>query len=208
MSKRKLSSDSIEPLQAKRRDEYTKGSRFHVANVGDYDRKLPTYSQPREINSYSIDSDRHVWFDDRELKYYYEPTGKHLSVGYDQFIKRDETLKEHLDTLLDALTDAQQHSDDPSLTKADIGTIFMEEETTEQKRNLENNKSNRQDLMAYWGYKFETLCTVSNPEPGENELQQRLRDSANTNVQYCVVVKTRLGKTSIIMGAEVDCIEG
>ncbi|KAG0176423.1 Dom-3 Z [Apophysomyces sp. BC1034] len=208
MSRRKLSSDNSQPVQSKRFARNPQTSKFPVAQADAYQGPLPSYSQPREINSYSIDSDRRVWFDDRELKYYYEPTGKHLSVGYDRFIKRDETLKEHLDTLLDAMTDAQQRSEDPNLTKADIGTIFLEEQATDQKRNWENNKSERQDLMAYWGYKFESLCTASTPKPEDTELQQRITDSANTNVQYCIVVKTKLGKTSLIMGAEVDCIEG
>lgn len=63
--------------------------------------------------------------------------------------------------------------------------------------------------MSYWGYRFETLSTMTKPphevSKGDPELQERLTGSANTNVQYCIVVKTRLGNNSIMMGAEVDC---
>lgn len=64
--------------------------------------------------------------------------------------------------------------------------------------------------MGYWGYRFETLCTVSQPphKVNKEELKKRDNESANTNVQYCVVVKTKLGNNSIIMGAEVDCCRG
>ena len=66
--------------------------------------------------------------------------------------------------------------------------------------------------MSYWGYRFETLCTVTKP-PHEMtkkdiELQDRLTASANTNIQYCILAKTKLGNNSIIMGAEVDCCRG
>lgn len=82
----------------------------------------------------------------------------------------------------------------------------------EQKQAQENESSDKQKLMCYWGYRFETLSTLSKPPhkvtKGDIELQQRLKDSANTNIQYCILVKTKLGDNSIIMGAEVDCCRG
>lgn len=79
----------------------------------------------------------------------------------------------------------------------------MEEQATEQKQRQEQTMSDRQKLMSYWGYSFESMCTATDPQgtPDPN-------DVPNTNVQYCVAVKTRLGKNTIAMGAEVDCIEG
>ncbi|GJJ73685.1 RAT1-interacting protein [Entomortierella parvispora] len=38
------------------------------------------------------------------------------------------------------------------------------------------------------------------------ELVGRLDGIVNTNFQYCTVARTRIGRNSIIMGAEVDCI--
>jgi cell division septum initiation protein DivIVA len=41
-------------------------------------------------------------------------------VGYEQFIQRDENLKEHIDTLLDALTHYRSKESDPTLSQANI----------------------------------------------------------------------------------------
>lgn len=43
-----------------------------------------------------------------------------MNVGYDQFIQRDESVSEHIDTLLDALTTVKQKH--PSDIQADIVT--------------------------------------------------------------------------------------
>ncbi|CAO3621899.1 unnamed protein product [Cunninghamella blakesleeana] len=242
MSKRKYSTDL--PLSENKKQRSI-SHQFPVYNINRYRGSSPVYKKPVEINSYSIDGNRHVWFDNRELKYYYPATGTDLSIGYDQFIQRNDTILEHLDTLLDALTDTRKKTKDDHLIKANIVTwrgimtkilctpycrtdawelratkyndcIFIEEQTTEQKKDQEANASVRQQLMSYWGYKFETLSTLSKSptstttrnEEGdelEKELKNRIHDSANTNVQYCVVVKTCLGNNSLIMGAEVDC---
>jgi hypothetical protein len=55
-------------------------------------------------------------------KYYYpaDLSDANLSVGYDQFIQRDEALKEHIDTLLDALTHIRLKDEDSSTSQADI----------------------------------------------------------------------------------------
>ncbi|KAJ8652534.1 hypothetical protein O0I10_011859 [Lichtheimia ornata] len=47
------------------------------------------------------------------------------------------------------------------------------------------------------------MCTATEPKGTPDP-----DDVPNTNVQYCVAVKTRLGRNTIAMGAEVDCIEG
>ncbi|KAI7868172.1 hypothetical protein BDF14DRAFT_1725080 [Spinellus fusiger] len=240
MSKRPCSPSSYYPPRHSR--PYTSGIHtFPVYPPRSYTGRPPNYRQPVEINSYSIDHQRQVWFDNRELKYFYPPNGKDLFSGYDAFVQRDESLKEHLDTLLDALTDAQQKSEDPNLTRVDIVTwrgimtkilctpftknepwilratkhknaIYIEEEQTEEKRIREDILPIRQQLLCYSGYRFETLCTLSKPpsqiEKEDPELKQRLNDSANTNIQYCVLVKTKIGNTSLIMGAEVDCCKG
>jgi RAT1-interacting protein len=86
----------------------------------------------------------------------------------------------------------------------------MEEQVTKKKENDEKTATDRHKLMCYWGYRFESLCTTSNPphKVTKQELEQRLTDSANSNIQYCILVKTKLGRNSIIMGAEVDCCRG
>lgn len=92
-------------------------------------------------------------------------------------------------------------------------TIYIEEHETEYKRSQNQGQNPRQQLMGYWGYKFETLSTMSKfPDymdaSDKEELAARKLASANTNEQYCTVVKTKLGNTSLIMGAEVDCTSG
>ncbi|KAI9308347.1 RAI1 like PD-XK nuclease-domain-containing protein [Cunninghamella echinulata] len=234
MSKRKLSTDG-----AYINNKRSIINHLPVYNINKYRGSSPVYKQPVEINSYSIDENRRIWFDNRELKYYYPATGTDLSIGYDRFIQRDDSILEHLDTLLDAITDANNKIKDTNLTKANIITwrgimtkilctpycrtepwelratkykdsIFIEEQTTQLKKDQEANASVRQQLMCYWGYKFETLSTISKPpasiqQDDDQEIQDRVHETANTNVQYCVVVKTSLGNNSIIMGAEVDC---
>ncbi|CAO0796606.1 unnamed protein product [Mucor circinelloides] len=213
---------------------------FRLKHTDAYQGSFPVYKQPQEITSYSIDHERRVWFDNREMKYYYPPTSdkKDLNVGYEKMVQRDESIPEHIDTLLDALTNANAKQPDDNQITADIvtwrgimtkilctpysrkepwelratkynGSIFMEEQVTEQKKNSENQASDRQKLMSYWGYRFETLCTVTKPPhemtKTDAELRDRLTASANTNIQYCILAKTKLGNNSIIMGAEVDC---
>ncbi|KAL1914309.1 uncharacterized protein VTP21DRAFT_9002 [Calcarisporiella thermophila] len=66
--------------------------------------------------------------------------------------------------------------------------------------------SNDQRLSTYWGYKFEALCTLPTRSPSSEELASRNQTIVNNHAQYGVVSRTRLGKHSIIMGAEVDCV--
>lgn len=88
--------------------------------------------------------------------------------------------------------------------------IFIEEQTTNEKRKYESEASDREKLMSFWGYKFESLCSVKNPpsEVVDQDLKERLTAVVNTNAIYCTVVKSKLGKNSIIMGAEIDCCQG
>ncbi|CAM0138236.1 unnamed protein product [Umbelopsis sp. WA50703] len=214
--------------------------KFALHPLGKYSGDCAVYKQPVELQSFSIDHERTVHFDDRQLKYYYpaDISDADLSVGYEQFIQRDENLKEHIDTLLDALTHYRSKESDPTLSQANIvtwrgiitkilctpytkepfelgvtmhnDTIYIEEHETEFKRAQNQNQDDRGRLMSFWGYRFESLSTVSSfpskTDPiAKEELQSRKSSVVNTNEQYCTVVKTRLGNTSIVMGAEVDC---
>ncbi|KAI8377325.1 hypothetical protein BD560DRAFT_325731 [Blakeslea trispora] len=225
----------------KRRRTEGENYRFKLENNEAYEGTCPIFKQPKELTSYSIDCDRRVQFDNREMKYYYPPTTgkKDLNEGYERMIQRDESISEHIDTLLDALT--QFNSKSKEQATADIVTwrgimtkilctpysrrepwelratrykdsIYIEEQITEQKKQQENQATEKQKRMSYWGYRFETLCTISKPphlvKKDDQELQDRLAQTVNTNIQYCILVKTQLGSSSIIMGAEVDCCRG
>ncbi|RUP51142.1 hypothetical protein BC936DRAFT_149722, partial [Jimgerdemannia flammicorona] len=90
---------------------------------------------------------------------------------------------------------------------------YIEEHDTEYRRQNQYGMTERHQLMTYWGYKFEALSTISRP-PSEIAsrddplLLARRQEVVNTNVQYGTVVKTKLGRNTLILGAEVDCISG
>ncbi|KAJ2959772.1 hypothetical protein NQZ79_g4790 [Umbelopsis isabellina] len=234
--KRPFREEESSIVKSPRFEEY----KFDLHPLGKYSGDCAVYKQPVELQSFSIDHERTVHFDDRQLKYYYpaDLSDADLSVGYEDFIQRDENLKEHIDTLLDALTHYRSKETDPLSSQADIvtwrgiitkilctpyardpfelgvtrynDTIYIEEHETEFKRAQNQNQDARGRLMGFWGYRFESLSTVSNfpskTEPvDKEELESRKSSVVNTNEQYCTVVKTRLGNTSIVMGAEVDC---
>lgn len=67
---------------------------------------------------------------------------------------------------------------------------------------------------SHLGYSFESYCTRDRPghapapapAPGHARVPGWGGD-VNTNVQWCHIVKTKLGSHRIIMGGEVDCVE-
>jgi len=58
-------------------------------------------------------------------------------------------------------------------------------------------------LQTYYGYAFESWCTA--PEAGA---PPGWGGDIDTNVQWCSVVKTKLGNTRLVIGGEVDCVRG
>ena len=62
----------------------------------------------------------------------------------------------------------------------------------------------------YSGYKFEELSTLQKPwdESTRREIETRNESIVDNIQQYCSIVKTQLGSSSIIMGGEVDCLWG
>jgi len=77
-----------------------------------------------------------------------------------------------------------------------------------------NNMEPRQRMQTYYGYAFESYCTSEVPESKARRAGQPLNappgwgGDVDTNVQWCSVVRTKLGNTRIILGGEVDCIRG
>lgn len=55
---------------------------------------------------------------------------------------------------------------------------------------------------SYWGYCFETLAT-EDPRRDDGEGIHHV----DANVEYCSVIKTKLGAHRILMGAEMDCCD-
>ncbi|KAI6249505.1 Decapping nuclease RAI1 [Erysiphe necator] len=61
-------------------------------------------------------------------------------------------------------------------------------------------------MMAYWGYKFETLSLLPRPwhETSRDYIEDRENLIVNNKAQYCSVVETELGSTTLILGGEID----
>ncbi|RDW83968.1 DXO/RAI1 family decapping nuclease [Aspergillus mulundensis] len=93
------------------------------------------------------------------------------------------------------------------------GTIFIEENNSyknEQKRKQQQQRMPpgmpSQDLMAYWGYKFETISVLDKTWDAatREEIEGREDLVVNNNAQYCSVARTGIGHTKLILGGEVD----
>lgn len=90
------------------------------------------------------------------------------------------------------------------------GQLFIQMD----KEHLENTYVKFEDLndihrkYTYSGYKFETIATLPKPwsECTRKEIEKRNKLEVNNIEQYCTVVKTTIGSTSLILGAEVDCV--
>lgn len=68
-------------------------------------------------------------------------------------------------------------------------------------------------LFSYYGYSFESYCTSTVPnsrEPVDESSRHPFGwgGDVDTNVQWCNVVKTKLGSDRLIIGGEVDCVRG
>jgi RAT1-interacting protein len=95
------------------------------------------------------------------------------------------------------------------------GTLYIEESHAhkmESRRNENQPQRNRRgpplEVMQFWGYKFETLSTLPSPwgECSRDFIENRENEVVNNKEQYCSVVRTGLGKTTMCLGGEVDAI--
>lgn len=70
----------------------------------------------------------------------------------------------------------------------------------------------RQRTQTYYGYAFESYCTSDSPtrapESAPKDAPPGWSGDVDTNVQWCSVVRTKLGDTRLILGGEVDCVRG
>ena len=55
----------------------------------------------------------------------------------------------------------------------------------------------------YWGYSFESACTV--PLSGNTPDSSRSNAVANPNLEFCSVVSFQIGEIGVVIGAEIDC---
>ena len=62
------------------------------------------------------------------------------------------------------------------------------------------------NMLTTEGYKFESLSVLDRPweETSRDQIEGRDNDVVDNHEQYCSVVQTDIGGTSLIIGGEVD----
>lgn len=105
---------------------------FKVDKASSYEGRFPTYNQPLEIGSFSLDGDRNYCDDKRQLKYLAMPQNMSglsmdLNEGYGKVIKKDFGKKEKLDTMLKWIVSHQdvvkKHFGDPNTSNIRINFV-------------------------------------------------------------------------------------
>lgn len=91
------------------------------------------------------------------------------------------------------------------------GQLFMQSdfEFIKEEREREDQTINDiQRKFIYSGYKFETISTLPKPwyKCSRKEIEKRNKLQVNNIEQYCILVKTTIGSTPLLLGAEVDCV--
>ncbi|CAE6447189.1 unnamed protein product [Rhizoctonia solani] len=90
------------------------------------------------------------------------------------------------------------------------GCIYAEEHTDDAALAEKENIHPRQRRMMYYGYSFESFSTWDEPLQRREQHMERDRvrcwsGDVDTNVQFCSIVKTKIGAERMILGGEVDC---
>lgn len=187
--------------------------------------KCPAFQEPCEIACFSRTADGNVFFDDRCLRRFrhsaLEETGADLNAGFESFVeKREDSDSGGFGDLLECLRGNNISLENihfvtfrNNLNKI-LGTAYNRADPWEMgvhKRHgtvyLDVHKlpeglhDERQRRMMYWGYAFEEFAT----EHGTSEEDSEFVDA---NVEFCALIRTKLGAHRIIMGAEMDCYDG
>lgn len=239
---------------------------FNIQPIGRFSGQCQPVKRPKEIACFSYDDNHEFHFGDSGLRWYYPPEiGLDLSKGFENFIKHDDSVDEHLDSLLKTIISHEEEEgkkiDAEVVTWRGMMTkimsapfddrdgfemnatlyqdcIFIEEnhsckeatrrqqqenrEKNQQKQKQRNKHKNQRELrgrtaqqeqpspeqMAFWGYKFETLCTLPATwaETSRDYIENRDNEIVNNKAQYCSVVRTGIGKSILCLGGEVDAI--
>ncbi|KAJ4786332.1 Decapping nuclease rai1 [Rhynchospora pubera] len=182
-------------------------------------RKPVAIQEPCEIASYSRVEGGEVYFDDRSLRLFKRSVGDcigaDLSLGFESFVEKRDLGSEGFGDLLACIRNATIPLQNihfvtyrNNLNKI-MATAYIRNEPWKMgvhKRNgvvyldvhklPERPQSEMERKRCYWGYSFESLAT----EEGESS-------GIDANVEFCSVIKTKIGAHRIIMGAEMDCCD-
>lgn len=101
------------------------------------------------------------------------------------------------------------------------GTIYIEEDFPSRaaQRAAEGDRpppryqhpdQQSQEMMAYWGYKFEKLTLIPTPpdETPPEHIERHQRGVVSNHAQHCSIVHTSFGLHTLILGGEVDGLLG
>ncbi|XDG01953.1 hypothetical protein ABKA04_001568 [Annulohypoxylon sp. FPYF3050] len=206
---------------------------FNIQPVVRFDGECAAVKRPKEIACFSYDEKHEFHLDDRSLQWYYPPElGADLSGGFEQFDKHDNSKDEHIDSLLKTIMAYEEEEG----KKIDVEFVtwrgmmtkilstpfedrdgFIEENHAYKLASVQEQQQNQRkprrgqmspDVMTYWGYKFETLCCLPRPwgEVARDFIENRDKEIVNNKAQYCSVVRTGIGKSTLCLGGEVDAI--
>ncbi|KAK9068047.1 hypothetical protein SSX86_012158 [Deinandra increscens subsp. villosa] len=188
-------------------------------------RKCIAFQEPSELGCYSRVEGGEVYFDDSSLRLFKrlitEDLGADLNQGFDTFVEKKDLGSEGFGDLLSCIRSKNIPLQNMhfvtyrnNLNKI-MATAYLRHEPWEMgvhKRKgvvyldvhklPERPKSERDRRMCYWGYCFETLAT-EDPTRDDGEGIHHV----DANVEYCAVIKTKLGAHRILMGAEMDCCD-
>ncbi|KAI9463298.1 RAI1-domain-containing protein [Lactarius psammicola] len=187
------------------------------------------FQRPLPLISFSYNKGRELEFSDAAMRYYIDPPpGADLGFGYDRWVRRPEE-KGRLDGLLRAVSEIRKHeASDPAIgviswrgTMTKVltapyedrdgwelnvmhtnGTLYFEEFISDSRLKEKDDMTPRQRVQTYYGYAFESWCTASQPDAPSG-----WGGDVDTSIQWCRVVKTKLGDTRIVIGGEVDCVK-
>ncbi|KAG5228785.1 glycine-rich family protein [Salix suchowensis] len=188
-------------------------------------RKCVAFQEPCELACYSRTEGGEVYFDDRILRLFKrlisEDVGADLNEGFDTFIEKRDLGSQGFGDLLACIRDKNIPLQNMhfvtfrnNLNKI-LATAYMRHEPWEMgvhKRNgvvyldvhklPERPQSELERRRCYWGYCFESLAT----EDTRRAIGEGIHH-VDANVEYCSVIKTKLGAHRILMGAEMDCCD-
>ncbi|KAI3453466.1 hypothetical protein Pfo_010129 [Paulownia fortunei] len=188
-------------------------------------RKAIAFQEPCELACFSRVEGGDVYFDDRSLRLFKrlisEDIGTDLNEGFDTFIEKKDLGSQGFGDLLATIRNKNIPLQNMhfvtyrnNLNKI-LATAYIRHEPWEMgvhKRNgvvyldvhklPERPQSELDRRRCYWGYCFETLAT-EDPRRADGEGIHHI----DANVEYCSVIKTKLGAHRILMGAEMDCCD-
>ncbi|KAL7281998.1 hypothetical protein ACG7TL_003465 [Trametes sanguinea] len=168
------------------------------------------FQQPTGLLTFSYTPQRVLEFTNSALRYYIDPPpGADLRYGYERWIKRPEE-RTRLDGLLRAVERVMQKAD--SSAGRGSGVKWLRDIAVVTWRGIMTKEDlpPKQRVQTYYGYSFESWCTSSRPGVPERIEGHPVGwgGDVDTNVQWCSVIKTKLGDNRLVIGGEVDCVRG